>query len=54
MKKKSFFNWLFVVIMYVFYCIEGFLIILIVEDESEELIVFGSFCNGLLKKVILN
>lgn len=40
--------------MYALHCTEGLLIILTAEDESEELIVPGSFCNGLLKKVTPN
>lgn len=36
--------------MYALHCTEGLLIILTAEDESEELIVPGSLCNGPLKK----
>lgn len=53
-KKKSFLNWLSVAIMYALHCTEGLLIILTAEDESEELIVPGSLCNGPLKKVTPN
>lgn len=40
--------------MYALHCTEGLLIILTAEDESEELIVPGSLCNGPLKKVTPN
>lgn len=43
-----------VAIMYALHCTEGLLIILTAEDESEELIVPGSLCNGPLKKVTPN